>query len=179
MRWPAFPAAIVSSEPGRRSTSCCWTISEIGRAKLLLSRLGGSLARSRPLDEPPHARQPDRLPTLIRLAVAHADRLAPVGRLVAELVEKGRRLLRAAFDELARVATDGRELFLPMVADVEHKGGLGCELQVHAVVVVNPQRVPGLARHVGLRQLGPEAGILNELRRRDVIRMSIDPVRGQ
>src|SRR5262245_7881094 len=102
-------------------------------------------------------------------AVGGADAFAEVGGFVAELVEEGGWIGGAAFDELGVVAADGGEFLLPEGADVEDEGGLGGVLEVDAVVVVNSPRMPRLAGHVGLGQLGPEAGGLDQLRRRDVI----------
>src|SRR6478672_5224832 len=123
-----------------------------------------------------HARQADGLATVEWLAIADANRFAPIGRLVAKLIEKSGWLGRPAVDELALIAANGRQLFVPIGADVEHKGWLRGVLQMHAVVIEDPVRMPRLARHVGLRQLGPEPGRLDKLRRGHVIRMSIDPV---
>ena len=70
-------------------------------------------------------------------------------------------------------------LLLPVVADIEHEGRLLDQPQVHAVVVQNPRGMMRLARHVGLGQLGPEAGRLDQFDRRHVVGMGIDPVGGK
>ena len=45
-----------------------------------------------------------------------------------------------------------------------------------AVIIEDPLRIIRLARHVGLGEFRPEAGRLDQLRRRHVIGMGIDPV---
>ena len=64
-------------------------------------------------------------------------------------------------------------------ADVENERRLGGVLEMDAVVIENALWMPRLAGHVGLGQLGPKTGCLDELRRRDVIGMGIDPVRSK
>src|SRR4029450_1004776 len=99
-----------------------------------------------------------------RPAVGGADAFAKIGGFVAELVEEGGGIGGAAFDELGVVAADGGEVSFPEGADVQDEGGLGGVLEVDAVVIENPLRMPRLAGHVGLRQLGPKAGGFDELR---------------
>ena len=64
-----------------------------------------------------------------------------------------------------------------MIADVDNKRRLRCHLQVNAIVIVNAFGVMPLARDVALRKLRPKSCGFRQLRRRDVIRMSIFPIR--
>src|SRR5439155_26965947 len=68
-----------------------------------------------------HARQAKRLATMKRLAISNADCFAPISRLLAKLIEKSRRLSRSPLDELAVIATNRRQLLLPIGADIEHE----------------------------------------------------------
>src|SRR5256885_3894667 len=77
-----------------------------------------------------HACHSNRLAGMKRLAVANANRFAPVGGFIAKLVQKSRRLGRASFDELAVIAANRRQLLFPVRADVEHERGLRGVLQV-------------------------------------------------
>ena len=53
-------------------------------------------------------------------------------------------------------------LLFPIVADVQHEGRPRDEPQVDAVVVEDPLRIVRAARQVGLGQLGPKSGRLDQ-----------------
>lgn len=105
-----------------------------------------------------HGFHADRFAAGEWFAVAAADGLAEVRRLVAQAVEKSRGFCWSARDELAFVATNRRELGFPLVGDVEHERRLNLLLEMHAVVIEDSLRVKRLAREIGLGELRPKAG---------------------
>src|SRR4051794_33152979 len=116
-------------------------------------RAGFRRDRNSHLDQILHALEPHRLAAVEWLAIADTNRLSPIGRLMAKLIEKCGRLGGPPFDELALIAANRRQLFVPVGADVEHKRRLTGLLQVDAVVVEYSLWMPRFARHVGFRQL--------------------------
>src|SRR5262245_16694609 len=134
-RPPSMAAQIVSLRPARNMASLpsCrrWLLAWRERVRNVSARWRGrsyrqSLCRfssrswacgdwshSKTSHQVPHRPQPDRLAAVIGLAVANADRLSPVGRFIAKLVQKGRGIRRPPFDELAVIAADGCELPFP------------------------------------------------------------------
>ena len=80
---------------------------------------------------------------------------------------------------MAFVRADRFQLLLPMVADVEHKGGLGRVLEMHTVVVVNSLGVMRLAGHVGLAELRPKACGVDQSGFRQVIEVGVFPIGGK
>ena len=131
------------------------------------------------LDQRRQRRQADRLAAGERLAVAVPIDQPQRRRLIAEPVDERGRLRRAAVDELAAIALDGRALPLPIVADVQHERRLRNDPQVDAVVIEDPLGIERLAGHVGLGELRPEAGGLDQFRGGHVVGMGVDPIGGE
>src|SRR4051812_29657405 len=111
--------------------------------------------------------------------IGGSNRPAPIGRLVAKLVEQGRPGGRPALDELASIALNRGQLLIPPAADIQHKGRSLNYAKVDAVVVHNAPRMVWLTRQVTFGQLRPEPGRLDQFDGRQMIGMSINPIRGK
>jgi len=120
------------------------------------------------------AAESDRLPRPEGLAVLRADRRPPPSRRRLHPVEHCG--LRRGLIKLTGIASHASPLGVPRLGRVNDKGGLADDFQMHAPVIVDPFRMPRLARQVALGKFGPKPGRFDESGRRDVIGMGVDPI---
>ena len=128
------------------------------------------------LNQIAHARNAYWLVTRKGFAIGSADRPTPKRGLIAEPIQKRGRIGGPAGDELAAIALDGGELCGPVPADVQYEGRLFHDPQMHAVIIEHTRGMVRFAGQIGLGELRPKAGGLNQLDRRGVVGMSIDPI---
>lgn len=78
-----------------------------------------------PLDQLAKTAQTDWLTRSVRLTELDTNRLAPISRLVSQLIQKLWVKMLAAFNKLTVITTDRLELLFPNVAYIQNESGIG------------------------------------------------------